>query len=557
MMQFRVTARLFLPFVLGCGFAIFTSAVANATEPPPAIVLVSARPGLLEWTPLVESQGITLALADPQGVVRTLHFTSGEAPALSLFDAQGAPLPDGTYTWELRITPRREMSLDRSNEGTQRPANPLVHSGYFTISNGNLVAPDLKEPPESRQHPGTRESRGATIAKDQMVPDDLIVDGKGCIGLGCANGESFGAEAIRLKQSVVRLRFEDTSTTAGFPTRDWQLTINDAGSGGADRFSLDDLTAGTTPLTLRGGAPSNSIYVDGLGNVGLGTATPAQDLHITSGNTPTLRLEQTAGTVRTWDVGASNTSFFVKDVTNSSAVPFRVDAGAATGSLEIASTGFVGVGTTSPTTRLHFRSTDSTTTSFAASKFLVENANPTTASRELFEVRNNGDAAYIFKNTVEAERWYFGTFAHNFIIDNQATGGVDFYFGPTGNLTLASTLYQNSDRTTKTDLQPVDPRAVLAKMAQLPISTWRKIGDTSSHLGPMAQDFRAIFGLGEDERHIAPGDLAGVSLAAVQGLNARVEEQAQTIEQQHQAITKQQELIRQLAERLALLEGKR
>jgi hypothetical protein len=49
-----------------------------------------------------------------------------------------------------------------------------------------------------------------------------------------ATGE---AVELRLKQSVVRLRFEDTSAQAGFPAHDWQLTINDSASGGADRFS--------------------------------------------------------------------------------------------------------------------------------------------------------------------------------------------------------------------------------------------------------------------------------------------------------------------------------
>jgi hypothetical protein len=249
-------------------------------------------------------------------------------------------------------------------------------------------------------------------------------------------------------------------------------------------------------------------------------------------------------------VGASNTSFFVKDVTNSSAVPFRIGAGAATGSFEIASTGFVGVGTTSPATRLHFRSTDPSTTSFDATKFLVENASTTVKPRELFEVRNNGDAAYIFKNTVEPERWYFGTFAHNFIIDNQATAGVEFFFGPTGNLTIAGTLTQNSDRAVKEDLENIAPREMLAKVSSLPIFSWNYIQDPAGarHVGPMAQDFRAAFGLGEDERHIAPGDLAGVSLAAVQGLQELVAEQRQLID-------KQQELIGKLEERLRRLEA--
>ena len=50
------------------------------------------------------------------------------------------------------------------------------------------------------------------------------------------------------------------------------------------------------------------------------------------------------------------------------------------------------------------------------------------------------------------------------------------------------------------------------------------------HLGPMAQDFSAAFGLGEDDRHIAPLDAAGVSLAAVQALNHKVTEKQAAID---------------------------
>jgi hypothetical protein len=201
------------------------------------------------------------------------------------------------------------------------------------------------------------------------------------------------------------------------------------------------------------------------------------------------------------------------------------------------------VGTTSPLTRLHFLGTGNA----SGTKLLVENASSPPAARELFEVKNNGDAAYIFKNSLEPERWYFGTFAHNFIIDNQANGGVEYFFGPAGNVIIAGTLTQSSDRATKTDINPVDSEAVLAKVSQLPIATWRRIGDDAVHLGPMAQDFHSAFGLGDDDRHIAPSDLASVSLTAVQGLLAEVKEQRQTIE-------KQQELIRKLEERLARLE---
>ncbi|HEX4963498.1 MAG TPA: tail fiber domain-containing protein [Thermoanaerobaculia bacterium] len=511
---------------------------------------------LVEWLPQVASEELVLRLAGPDGEVRSWSFPPGSVPSRSLFDDKGQPLPDGLYTYELWATPRLSPKLRErlrsaraagDEAAVQRLQNqiplPLVQDGTFRILGGTILAGDK----------GEAETR--SLLKDQVVPDDLIVDGKGCIGLGCANGESFGAEALKLKQSVVRLRFEDTSTTAGFPTRDWQLTANDAGSGGADRFSIEDLTAGRTPLTIRGNAPDNALFVDANGKVGLRTATPAQDVHIASGNTPAVRLEQTAAggfPARTWDVIANDTAFAVKDVTNASAIPFRVEAGAATGSLEIATTGFVGLGTTSPTTRLHLRSTDPTTSSFAAGKVFIENASSTTAPRELFEARNNGSPAFIFKDTTEAERWSIGTWVHQFIIENQAHAGVEFSFGSTGNLTITGVLTQSSDRAVKESLSAVVPGEVLSKLSSLPLFTWNFIQDPAKaqHLGPMAQDFRAAFGLGEDERHIAPSDLAGVTLAAVQGLNMKVEEQQRIIKEQ-------QELIQHLAERLARLEGKR
>ena len=63
------------------------------------------------------------------------------------------------------------------------------------------------------------------------------------------------------------------------------------------------------------------------------------------------------------------------------------------------------------------------------------------------------------------------------------------------------------------------------------IATWNwKSQDASiRHMGPMAQDFRAAFGLGETEKGISTIDADGVALAAIQGLNAKVDEQQREI----------------------------
>ncbi len=82
-----------------------------------------------------------------------------------------------------------------------------------------------------------------------------------------------------------------------------------------------------------------------------------------------------------------------------------------------------------------------------------------------------------------------------------------------------------SDRNAKEDFSSVDPLEVLAKVAALPLTEWQyKATPGQAHLGPMAQDFHAAFGLnGSDDKHIATVDEGGVALAAIQGLNQKVE----------------------------------
>jgi hypothetical protein len=191
---------------------------------------------------------------------------------------------------------------------------------------------------------------------DDVIPDDLIVQGSACIGLDCVNNESFGFDTIRLKENNTRIKFDDTSTGAGFPNHDWQLTANDSASGGANKFSIEDITAATVPLTITGSAPNNSIFVDSTGRVGLRTSTPALDVHAATGNTPAIRLEQNNGsgfTAQTWDIAGNEANFFVRDVTGGSRLPFRIRPGAPTSSIDINATGLVGVGTASPAARLH------------------------------------------------------------------------------------------------------------------------------------------------------------------------------------------------------------
>jgi hypothetical protein len=88
-----------------------------------------------------------------------------------------------------------------------------------------------------------------------------------------------------------------------------------------------------------------------------------------------------------------------------------------------------------------------------------------------------------------------------------------------------------SDRAAKTDVESVNNVAILAKVAWLPISEWSYSaqGNGVRHLGPMAQDFRTAFGLGEDDEHISAVDEEGVALAAIKALQAEIAEKDRQI----------------------------
>src|SRR3954454_20657647 len=197
-------------------------------------------------------------------------------------------------------------------------------------------------------------------AADQVIPDDLIVQGSTCVGLDCVNNENFGFDTIKLKENNLRIFFQDTSLASGFPTNDWRLIANDSVAGGANFFAIEDATLNRNVFTVSAGAEANAIFVDASSRVGFRTATPALDLHVNAIDTPALRLQQNVGggfTAQTWDIGGNDANFFVRDLTGGSRLPFRVRPGAPTSSLDIAASGNVGIGVSSAPSILTVQST--------------------------------------------------------------------------------------------------------------------------------------------------------------------------------------------------------
>jgi hypothetical protein len=372
--------------VIFAGFQ--TTAVAQSNDGKLANVVGGGSS--VRWEVMVTNSGGSLTITAPDGRAFRRAFRAGASPEISLSDKQLEGLPDGAYAYELRLNPNLSATAkealvkargnddDPENEraARKRPSVPeLVQSGSFAILNGTIIVGGGVE----AQRSGTGKTKQTTILSantvsrlrnhrfslgmmpDDVIPDDLIVQGSACVGLDCVSGEVFGFDTIRTKENNDRIQFDDTSTAAGFPTNNWQIRANSSASGGASFLAFVDQGAtgnsetGTIVFEVDAGASANALKVSSNSKVGLRTATPVLDIHMNTSDTPAVRFEQNSGggfTAQTWDVAGNEANFFVRDVTGGSRLPFRIRPGAPTSSIDINASGQVGIGTASPGTKV-------------------------------------------------------------------------------------------------------------------------------------------------------------------------------------------------------------
>ncbi len=362
---------------------------------------VSAQETSLEMTDQ-NPQDYLVEIGGPDAYYWKEQVNNTKEIKLSNTKANGESFPDGQYT--LQVTPVFTLSDaqratlaelrkqdDQAGIAAFRKANDLPADVgqfvvYFSIRNGKFITPDSKEakmqiPTRSSQwnedHPSLYasvhpvetkipnrliEDNTALSADDQVFTDDVIVQGGSlCVGIDCVNGENFGFDTQRFKENNLRIHFDDTSSSASFPGNDWRITINDSSNGGANYFSVEDATANTTPFRILAGAGNNALYINASGNVGIGTSNPVVQVQVTDGNSPALRLEQngTNGwTPQIWDIAGNETNFFIRDVTNSSKLPFKIKPGAPDNAIFVKADGSIGLGTANPNSALQVESGD-------------------------------------------------------------------------------------------------------------------------------------------------------------------------------------------------------
>ena len=299
-----------------------------------------------------------ITLVGPSGDVQEYVLPSSAQGRIAL---ASSVLADGHYRYRIDLVGVKTPSSVAADATSGRTAAPKTRKamapleGAFRIDRGHVVLSNLVETPNTAASSQTSHSISGPTPDDQVIPDDLIVQGSVCAGIDCVNNENFSSDTLRMKENNLRIGFDDTSASGTFPATDWELTANDSADGGANRFSIADITAATVPFTVTGAAPSNSLFISSAGRIGLGTATPVLKVHLAQGDTPGVRLDQdgSAGfTAQSWDVAGNEANFFIRDVTGGSSLPFRIRPGAPTSSIDIAANGNVGIGTAAPAARL-------------------------------------------------------------------------------------------------------------------------------------------------------------------------------------------------------------
>ncbi|MEP7232145.1 MAG: tail fiber domain-containing protein [Ginsengibacter sp.] len=145
------------------------------------------------------------------------------------------------------------------------------------------------------------------------------------------------------------------------------------------------------------------------------------------------------------------------------------------------------------------------------------------------------------------DRWAFGITTtnanHAMEVGYNGTNGNGAYLTQGGNWT------NTSSRIKKEDFSDISGTDLLQKIQNLPIQKWKYKGTNEYHIGPVAEDFYKLFGLGTDDKGISTVDPSGIALAAIKELTIQNEEMKQMIKNQNEQIVQLRLLIESIVKK--------
>lgn len=469
-----------------------TPSISNAGNA--AEVSIGAQ--FIDVDPVVEFDHAILRVSGPDGyaLTRTISAEKGESyiTADLLFEAEPARqenseepvpwnhLPDGKYYFEIQFY---------SGNGFKER-----QSGSFKVEGGTAVSPS--------QHPLSATPSNSVIERIAGALLDILVPSAYAQTLEShsTTGDFDDYISIRNQTGTGQSRLNLNTIDSQVINADtWRLS-NDADD---NRFEISE-----------GGTDNRLVILQG-GNVGIGTDAPLSPVHIDRTGGFQLRL---TGSGADYRMDSFGTSLRIGHSTNTN--QFRIFEDAAFNSLVVGSGGNIGLGTASPDKAIHVLGDSPDQLGQNNTMLRVENNSGTTAARRMIELVNNGSPLLVYRDTSNGNIWNMSPVGNQFKISLTGTGAQEFELDGGGNLAIQGSLTENSMRSSKTNFHQVDERNILEKLQYLSLEEWSyKHSVDNRHLGPMAEDFHSIFGLGPDDG-IAPRDLAGVALAAAKALKA-------------------------------------
>jgi trimeric autotransporter adhesin len=428
----------------------------------------------------ITSGNIGIGTTTPQGLL-DLHTGTSDTSALFVRGDPGSFGRGGVIHHQSSSYGWQELA---QNTGS-------ATDGYLAFSYVNRVAPGTK-----------------------VAADILTIRGNGCVGIGTI---------------IPERRLTVYGSGYGFEHRDGSVRLGSF-IGAAGGY-LGTVSNHKLHFFVNDGG--GSMTIDTAQNVGIGTTTPSAKLDVRG--TVTIEAGGDA-TLYTGTSGSEQNRYL--SLINSPA--FSSASGLKAGGVLVADSygysnptknqmivkGNVAVGTPVPTSsiRVHGVASIGGTGVKGESPDWIGISGSGVYGAAGTTISSTGYGVFGRSYTGAGDSSYAGYFEGNLRTTEGLSVRTDGAFGGRVN---AQEFFQTSDRNAKTNFAKVDPRSILDRLISVPIQMWNFTNQSESirHIGPTAQDFHAAFNVGPDDKHISTIDADGVALAAIQGLNQKLEEE--------------------------------